>query len=230
MLSHQRMYRRRKKPFSKFFWEKGKQEPFCVDKKKKWCPQSPQTRPSEEVEWRESERGRRRKSSLLLDQAERRDTGQLSRRRQTRWKNFCQLVSRRKMIYLLLISQKGENSPPPKKIKLNKRKFLTRRHYSVPSEYKEWLLYPSSLGGVYQPEQKITQEVAIVPTGVYIINIIYYSSSYGLIIGTYHSFRESGPGICMTVVLWQDCTGSERGEKSKNKNRSDSSSTTSSNW
>lgn len=27
---------------------------------------------------------------------------------------------------------------------------------------------------------------------------------------TYHSFRESAPGICMTVEPWQDCTDSRR--------------------
>lgn len=58
--------------------------------------------------------------------------------------------------------------------------------------------YPSSLGGVYQPagtgRQALSQGIPHPAT---------FSPTC-----THRSFHESARGICMTVVLWRDCTGS----------------------
>lgn len=61
--------------------------------------------------------------------------------------------------------------------------------------------YPSSLGGVYQPGRANKRLCSC------------FFKRYMLITKplktvTHRSFRESAPGICTTVVLWQDCTDS----------------------
>lgn len=68
--------------------------------------------------------------------------------------------------------------------------------------------YPSSLGGVYQPGGKHNH---IWWDGYTTVSLQRNNNNNKST--THHSFHESAPGICMTVVLWQDCTGSTRKKK-----------------
>lgn len=65
--------------------------------------------------------------------------------------------------------------------------------------------YPSSLGGVYQPVE--TQRETPLPIDPY--HCACEPPPKYQEIFTHHSFHESAQGICTTVVLGQDCTGSE---------------------
>lgn len=60
--------------------------------------------------------------------------------------------------------------------------------------------YPSSLGGVYQPARTATQALSLGTT-----HTRPATPSHTC---THRSFHESARGICTTVVLWRDCTGS----------------------
>lgn len=80
--------------------------------------------------------------------------------------------------------------------------------------------YPSSLGGVYQPvkgwKEPLSQKIPN-PTTV--------SQPF-----THRSFRESAQGICMTVVLLRDCTGSEKQEMMSFRHRNGLGATRWSRW
>lgn len=105
------------------------------------------------------------------------------------------MVSARKMIYPQL-SQRGENIPK-------------KTRYFDPKTCSQCIVvvapYPSSLGGVYQPVE--TQRETPLPMDPY--HFVSAEPKH-LEIFTHRSFHGSARGICTTVVLWQDCTGSEK--------------------